>query len=82
MVNSIITAEKGPFRTPPLGEVRVIGRAAARTTMSTGWRRRRMTWSRRNTVPTLSGKGTWQKGTIGNLLSASHNTVEGEKAGY
>jgi hypothetical protein len=31
-------------------------------------------------VPTLSGKGRWQKGTIGKLLRALHNAVEDEKA--
>jgi hypothetical protein len=25
-------------------------------------------------VPTLSGKGRWQKGTIGNLLARGHET--------
>ena len=32
-------------------------------------------------VPTLSGHGRWQKGTIGNLLSALRDAVEDEEGG-
>jgi hypothetical protein len=32
-------------------------------------------------LPTLSGKGRWQKGTISNLLSVSRDAVQDEKGG-